>query len=125
MADHGIVDPVEPADHRSLEARADALEDAVRSFEARVNALEAHVAAQAELLQKQQDELLVWQRWWETYGQSMSWYFHYPHWKHPQPMTYREWCRDQKRKEDATPSPVMDTGGHPSDPSHASGPTTR
>ena len=60
-------------DHRSEEVKVRVLQKAVRILEARVDAMKAKADQQDALLKDHKEQLAEWQRWWDMYGESMSW----------------------------------------------------
>ena len=68
----------------------------------RIRALEEKVGAQSELLAQHRKELDEWQRWWTMYGESMCWYFYYRYYYQPQPLSMRDWCKQQQSKSKRT-----------------------
>ena len=51
------------------------------------------------------------------YGGSTCWYFDYRYWNRPQPLSFKEWERQQKAKPQDTPSSHANAWSQPADQS--------
>ena len=70
----------------------------LNDYNDRVRRLTEDVDYLKDQLAKHRAELDTWQRWWETYGESMAWYFYYRYYYEPQPMSFHAWCKKQQHQ---------------------------